>query len=260
MHVKKTLLLVLIAYVVATLITGCDNSDPVTSPEVGATLLAPGVVADDTDPLLYATPETGEYHLASCLDARSLERVVMPRSEAIALEYVPCETCFPTPYEPHEERVYVVDGDDRYHLAGCPFLDDTREVIPKAEAIDAGYVACFMCSPEEYVPPPSSVYIIPESLEYHFLLCPELTDDKEVMLKEAALEAGYTPHECATHRIIHGGLLSNFYYCPDYGERYHLYNCPSKTTCKRWFIISEGAIITRGLTPCDRCDPPPVGE
>ena len=250
MHVKKTLLFILTISIITML--GCDTSDPVVAPEVGAILLAPGVA---TDSLVYATAETGEYHLAFCRDSARLDKTVMPMSEAVALGYTGCETCFPMPPEPVEPSVYVLDGDDSYHLAGCPFLDNTMVVTPKADGIDAGYVACPMCSPEEYVPPPLSVYVMPGSTEYHFAFCPDLTDAKELMAKWLALEAGYTPHECAACVVVHGGIV---YVTESADEVYHTNrNCKHLdhlSADEKNEIIQPIWTVDRSFRECLDCD------
>ena len=206
---KTRTVLNLLFCVIFMLILGCDSTDHViiqdNTSDPGPARLAP---RNPETYLVYIQPDDPDYHIIHypCLkDGRE----IVTEAEALEQGYTPCEVCFPPPPQPVVPKVYILAGSDHYHGMLCPDLDDTKVVIPKAEALERGYAACPICFPQEYVPPPPAVYVMPGSMEYHFMLCPALTDAKEIMLKELALELGYTPHECAipqTRRIIRRGV------------------------------------------------------
>jgi len=209
------------------LLIGCDSTDP---------MLDIGTVAEGNNTSLmaprnpeiykvYIQPGDSNYHLMNipCLEPG---RTVVPEAEALEQDHTPCEICFPPPPEPVVPKVYILTDSNQYHGMLCPDLNDTKETIPKPEALEAGYTACPRCFPGEYVSLPPSVYFVPETMEYHFALCPDLTGEEEIMLKADALEAGYTPHECALELTIHGGTV----YVTDTGQDNNIYH--TNRNCK----------------------------
>ncbi len=45
-----------------------------------------------------------------------------------------------------DNEVLVVDGRPRYHLSGCPHLDEKEtQPLPVSEAVELGFTACSLC-------------------------------------------------------------------------------------------------------------------
>ena len=254
---KTRTVLTLLTCVVFMLILGCDSTDHViiqdNISDPGAVRLAP---RNPETYLVYIQPDDPVYHLMHfpCLkDGRE----IVTEAEALEQGYTPCEVCFPPPPEPLVPKVYILADSDQYHGMLCPLLDDTKVAIPKAEALEAGYTACPRCFPQDYVPPPPSVYILPGSTEYHFMICDALTDEKVIITKEEALELGYTPHECALELTIHGGVV----YVTETGQEDGIYH--TNRNCKHLDHLSEeekNEIIqvrrrmNQGFRKCKDCD------
>lgn len=92
---------VITSIVLIAIIFSCDSTDRIdTSDEI---YLAPG----NANQKIYACQSTMTYHLANC-QRLTPDKVVMLKSEAIALGYSACELCFPQEKEliPH---VYISD-------------------------------------------------------------------------------------------------------------------------------------------------------
>lgn len=253
MRIRKLYPLALVASVVAVMMCGCDTADLDVAEDTAqgdSVKLAP----PRPDQKVYVTPSTGKFHLALCPHLTE-DRVVMLVSEAIDQGYEPCDRCFPVPKEtePSVPKVYVVDGDDHYHLAGCVFLDETKRAIPKSEAIGQGYIPCPRCNYGEASPVESRVYILPGDDEhYHINGCPHLSDDKILMLKAEAIEQGYTPcPQCAVASRVPGGVV---YICPNSGEKYHGFGCPSLQQCVSIQTVTIWEAKLRGFEPCERCN------
>ncbi len=165
-------LVALILIAVALYITNCGGDDLVLEKDTAK--LAPSL-----DKKIYVTPSNMQYHLAGCPHLTE-DKAVMWMSEAVAQGYQPCPYCFPPPKEELPPMVYVIDGDNHYHLALCPLLDETKQAIPLEDAIAQGYEPCLHCfpPPEEELQLPPMVYVIDGDNHYHFALCP-LLDETE---------------------------------------------------------------------------------
>lgn len=219
--------IVILATIFLCLLIGCDSSDPMldigtVEEESDNNLLAP---RNPETFLVYIQPDDQAYHLTnySCLKPG---RTVVSEAEALEQGYIPCEVCFPPPPEPVVPKVYILADSNQYHGMLCPHLNNTKEAIPKPEALETGYTACPRCFPGEYVSPPPKVYVTSSTMEYHFMLCPDLTGEEEIILKTEALEAGYTPHKCALELTIHGGVV----YVTDTGQEDGIYH--TNRNCK----------------------------
>jgi len=240
------------------LLIGCDSTNPML--DIGAveeasqnSLLAP---RNPDTYMVYIQPDDPDYHLMNipCLESG---RTVVTEAEALEQGHTPCEICFPPPPEPIVPKIYIVTDSNLYHGLLCPHLNDTKEIIPKTEALAIGYTACPRCFPGEYVSPPPSVYFVPETMEYHFALCPDLTGEEEIMLKADALEAGCTPHECALELTIHGGVV----YITTTGQEDGIYhtnrNCHSLdhlTNEQKNDAIQMRWLLEPGFRKCLNCD------
>ena len=253
MRFRRLYLLALVASVVAAIMCGCDTVDPDTvedTAQAGSVKLAP----PRPDQKVYATPSTGKFHLALCSHLTE-DKVVMLVSEAVDQGYEPCEYCFPLPKEsePSAPKVYVVDGDNHYHLAGCVFLDETKQAIPKSEAIEQGYTPCPRCNYGEASPVESRVYILPDDDEhYHINGCPHLNDDKILMLKVEAVEKGYTPcPECAIVVRVPGGLV----YITETGKTDGIYH--TNPNCKHLDHLDTQAKLAIAYLRWNLPPPPP---
>jgi hypothetical protein len=269
MKIRKLYLLSLAASVVAVITFSCDTAEPPVSTDRimdnNIVQLAPG----NSDPKVYVTPATMEYHLANC-PRLTEDKAVMLKSEAIAQGYEPCGLCFPPPEEvtTSAPNVYVIDSDNHYHLAGCVLLDDTKRAISKSEAIEREYTACPICNPSEYVPPEPHVRVNPGETLYHRTGCPELREDAILMLKSDAVGMGYEPCKTCywqTKRIIkhrHGVVIYDHEAVgePDPDTEYITlknYNEEAIYIGDWWltddeprgiYIIPQGTVITAGGT------------
>lgn len=176
----------------------CDTAtDPIThqdGPDQYELLqLAPA----NRDFKVYTIADTREYHYALCRHLNDA-KTVMWKSDAIADGYTPCERCFPPPVQPKATHVYIVPGRADYHINRCPYLTDDRSLMPKAEAIEAGYVACQICGSGTL--PNRTVLITKEGMEsskiYHLPGCQHLEEGIEagtltVIQEVRAVEQGF---------------------------------------------------------------------
>lgn len=237
----SSIALILIA--VALYITNCGGDDPVLEKDTAK--LAPTL-----DKKIYVTPSTMQYHLAGCPHLTE-DKAVMWMSEAIAQGYEPCLHCFPPPKEELPPMVYVIDGDNHYHLALCPLLDETKQAITLEDAVAQGYEPCQRCN---YNAPrvESHVYLIPgDDVYYHIVGCPHLTDDKILTPKAEAIEKGYAPcPDCAVAKRIPGTIV---YICPESGYAYHGAGCFHLNECNTVQTIPLVEAWKQGYTPCKDC-------
>jgi len=94
--------------------------------------------------MVYIVDNDTHYHLALCRHLDETKSAI-PKSEAIEQGYTPCPDCHYGVSEPVESHVYVIEGDEHYHINGCSCLTDDKILKPKAEAIAEGYTPCPEC-------------------------------------------------------------------------------------------------------------------
>lgn len=236
--------------ILALIIFACDTIDDVSDPSIA---LAP----PRPDQNVYACPSTETYHLANCPNTTQ-DKLIMAASEAEGYGYTACELCFLPPPESIEPHVYVIDGDQCYHLAGCVYLNQTKTAIPKTEAIDQGYTPCTWCN-SDAPPKEPHVYVNPGETAYHRALCPDLAEDAILMPKAEAVATGYT--ECDTCynpsiEILRNPLNRIVYVCPKYGEVYHGLGCTYLDQCTPNTVESMTLreALEKGYEKCTRCE------
>lgn len=95
-------------------------------------------------PHVYVLDGSNEYHLANCVLLDATKQAI-PETEAIEQGYTPCRRCnYDAP--PVASHVYVMPGDEHYHINYCQHLTDEKELVLKAEAIEEGYTPCPDCA------------------------------------------------------------------------------------------------------------------
>ncbi|MDH7568443.1 MAG: hypothetical protein QHJ73_02485 [Armatimonadota bacterium] len=100
--------------------------------------------------------------------------------------------------------VYATASGDRFHLAGCSALGESRVRLTYAEALARGLAPCQLCvgrrQPEAErsspLPPPAeTVYVTHSGKKYHRLECSALAKTRDALSVEEARQRGYQPCE-----------------------------------------------------------------
>ena len=128
--------------------TADDN--PVTRTDEAAVAAAPGATSSGD---VWVVDGKALFHSASCERIKGLEAEPIPYAQAIEDGFTICSLCKPQ-VGVQMSQVWVVDGKPDYHADGCAQLaaattaGTAAEQIPRAQAIEDGFVPCRTCRPD----------------------------------------------------------------------------------------------------------------
>lgn len=144
------------------------------------------------------------FHVTGCPEVVGTEAVPVPLSQALDDGFLACPVCDPLTVT-GADPVLVVDGQARYHAAGCSELDASAMAVPRAQAVADGFSPCPICQAEEATPgsgapvaesagPLSEVWVVDGRPRYHRAGCVILEDQPvELVPRAQAVEDGFQP-------------------------------------------------------------------